>query len=41
VKIVPAVESKRDDFYDFMKCKGAILGDIVGPVFSADEWDTD
>lgn len=39
-KLVP-VKAERDDFYDSMKGKVTILGDIVGPVFSEDEWETD
>lgn len=39
-KLVP-VDSSRDDFYDFMKGKGEILGDVVSPAFSEDEWETD
>jgi len=39
-KLVP-VDSSRDDFYDSMKDKVTILGDIVGPVFSEEEWDAD
>ena len=39
-KLVP-VDSSRDDFYDSMKGKVTILGDIVGPVFSEEEWDVD
>ena len=39
-KLVP-VNSKRDDFYDFMKGKGKILGDIVSPVIPEEEWNLD
>ena len=39
-KLMP-VDPKRDDFYDSMKGKVTILGDIVGPVFSEEEWETD
>ena len=39
-KLVP-VDPGRDDFYDSMKGQVTILGDIVGPVFSEEEWDTD
>lgn len=36
-KLVP-VNSERDNFYDFMKGKGRILGDIVSPVIAEEEW---
>lgn len=39
-KLVP-VDSNRDDFYDSMKDKVTILGDIVGPVIPEEEWNTD
>ena len=39
-KLVP-VDPQRDDFYDSMKGKVTILGDIVSPVFSEEEWETD
>jgi len=37
VKLVP-VTQERDDIFGFMAWKGTIVGDIVGPVFSEDEW---
>ena len=39
-KLVP-VDSNRNDFYDSMKGKVTILGDIVGPVIPEEEWNTD
>lgn len=36
-KLVP-VNSERDNFYDFTKGKGRILGDIVSPVIAEEEW---
>jgi prevent-host-death family protein len=38
VKIVP-VSNEPDDLFGFMKGKMEIVGDIVSPVFSEDEWD--
>lgn len=37
VKIVPAVQEK-DEIYGFHKGKGKILGDIVGPILTPEEW---
>ena len=39
-KLVP-VDSQPDDFYNFMKGKVKIVGDIVGPVIPPEEWETD
>ena len=39
-KLVP-VNLERDDFYDFMKGKGRIRGDIVSPVIADEEWNLD
>lgn len=36
-KLVPAEES-ADDIYDFLKGKGAVVGDVVAPALSDDEW---
>jgi prevent-host-death family protein len=36
-KLVP-VEKEKDDIYGFMKGKGKILGDIVSPIISPEEW---
>jgi prevent-host-death family protein len=36
-KLVP-VEKQKDDIYGFMKGKGRILGDIVSPIISPEEW---
>jgi prevent-host-death family protein len=36
-KLVP-VEKEKDDIFGFFKGKGKILGDIVSPAFSPDEW---
>jgi prevent-host-death family protein len=37
-KLVP-VEKEKDDIFGFFKGKGKILGDIVSPAFSPEEWD--
>lgn len=37
VKIVPAAPEK-DDIFGFYKGKGKILGDIVGPILTPEEW---
>jgi prevent-host-death family protein len=36
-KLVP-VEKEEDDIFGFFKGKGKILGDIVSPAFSPEEW---
>jgi len=37
VKIVPA-DQEKDEIYGFLKGKGKILGDIVGPILTPEEW---
>ena len=37
-KLVPVVE-EPDSIFGFMRGKGKIVGDLVEPIFSADEWD--
>jgi prevent-host-death family protein len=37
-KLVPITE-ERDDLFGFMRDKATIVGDIVSPVFSEDEWE--
>jgi prevent-host-death family protein len=36
-KLVP-VEKQTDDIYGFFAGKGKIVGDIVSPAFSLEEW---
>jgi prevent-host-death family protein len=36
-KLVP-VESAKDDIFGFMKGKGKIVGDVVSPIISPEEW---
>jgi prevent-host-death family protein len=36
-KLVP-VGKEKDDIYGFIKGKGRILGDIVSPIISPEEW---
>jgi prevent-host-death family protein len=36
-KLVP-VEKKADDFFNFMKGKGSVIGDVVAPAFTPEEW---
>jgi prevent-host-death family protein len=36
-KLVP-VDSNTDEFYDFMKDKGRVVGDVVSPAFPAKHW---
>lgn len=36
-KLVP-VEQKKDDIFGFYKGKITILGDVVSPVFTPEEW---
>lgn len=36
VKLVP-ISSDRDDFFNFMRGKGDIIGDVVSPVLAAEE----
>ena len=37
MQIVPA-DQKKDEIYGFLKGKGKILGDIVGPILTPEEW---
>ncbi len=37
VKLVPA-DAEKDDFYGFLKGKGTIVGDIVSPAITPEEW---
>ena len=39
-KLVP-IEKEKDDIYGFFEGKGKILGDVVAPAFSPEEWDPD
>jgi prevent-host-death family protein len=36
-KLVP-IEAKKDDIFGFYKGKGEILGDVVAPAFTPEEW---
>ena len=36
-KLVP-VNAEKDEIYDFLAGKGAIVGDIIAPVLSPEEW---
>ena len=36
-KLVP-VEKETDDFFNFMKGKGTIVGDVVAPALTPEEW---
>jgi prevent-host-death family protein len=36
-KLVP-IDSAKDDIYGYMKGKGKITGDVVGPILSLKEW---
>jgi prevent-host-death family protein len=36
-KLVP-VEKEKDDIFNFMKGKGSIVGDVVAPAFTPEEW---
>ena len=36
-KLVP-VESQSDDIFGFLKGKGKVVGDIVSPALSSEEW---
>jgi prevent-host-death family protein len=37
VKLVP-VSTDTDDIYDFLSGKGAVVGDIVSPAISPEDW---
>ena len=36
-KLVP-VNAEKDEIYDFLAGKGAIVGDIIAPSLSLEEW---
>jgi prevent-host-death family protein len=36
-KLVP-IEQEKDDIFGFLKGKGKIVGDIVSPIISPEEW---
>jgi prevent-host-death family protein len=36
-KLVP-IEKEKDDIFGFFKGKGKIIGDVVSPAFSPEEW---
>jgi prevent-host-death family protein len=36
-KLVP-VEKEKDDIFNFMKGKGSIVGDVVAPALTPEEW---
>ena len=36
-KLVP-VEKEKDDIFNFMKGKGSIVGDVVSPALTPEEW---
>jgi prevent-host-death family protein len=38
VKLVPA-ENRADDIFDYMAGKAKAVGDIVGPVTPAEDWE--
>jgi prevent-host-death family protein len=38
-KLVPAKDEGKDDFFDSMKGKAKIVGDIISPAFELDEWE--
>ncbi|MGA8501461.1 MAG: type II toxin-antitoxin system Phd/YefM family antitoxin [Candidatus Sulfotelmatobacter sp.] len=38
VKLVPA-ESRVDDIFDYMAGKAKVVGDIVGPITPAEDWE--
>jgi prevent-host-death family protein len=38
-KLVPAKDNAKDDFFDSMKGKAKIVGDIISPAFDLDEWE--
>jgi prevent-host-death family protein len=37
VKLVPA-DAEKDDFYGFLKGKVKIVGDVVSPAITPEEW---
>jgi prevent-host-death family protein len=38
-KLVPAKSEANDDFFDSMKGKARITGDIISPAFELEEWE--
>jgi antitoxin (DNA-binding transcriptional repressor) of toxin-antitoxin stability system len=36
-KLVPW-NTEKDEIYDFLGGKGAVVGDVIAPALSADEW---
>ncbi len=36
-KLVP-VEKEKDDIFNFMKGKGSIVGDVISPALTPEEW---
>ena len=36
-KLVP-VDKEKDDFFNFMKGKGTVVGDVVSPALTPKEW---
>ena len=36
-KLVP-VNAEKDEIYDFLAGKGVVVGDVIAPALSADEW---
>jgi prevent-host-death family protein len=36
-KLVPA-DKNSDDIYDFLAGKGSVVGDVVSPVISGEDW---
>lgn len=37
-KLVP-LNAEKDEIYDFLAGKGAIVGDVIAPALSPEEWD--
>jgi prevent-host-death family protein len=38
-KLIPAKSGAKDGFFNSMKGKAKIIGDIVSPAFDLDEWE--
>ncbi|HXZ79400.1 MAG TPA: type II toxin-antitoxin system Phd/YefM family antitoxin [Terriglobales bacterium] len=36
-KLVPA-DNDKDDIYNFLAGKGAVVGDVISPAISTEEW---
>jgi prevent-host-death family protein len=36
-KLVPW-DTEKDEIYDFLAGKGVVVGDVIAPALSADEW---